>query len=446
MSKERKYFGTDGIRGRLGSTPISVDFILKLGWAVGTLLAGHKHKRATIGRDPRISGYMFESAIQAGLLSAGTDCLLLGTIPTPAIAYLTQTLRAQIGIVISASHNPYHDNGIKFFSDSGYKISDELEEMIEQKLDKPIGMNDAKALGKAYAITDASGRYIEFCKSSIPHHADFEKYKIIVDCANGATHNIAPQVFRELGAEVIAIHTNPDGLNINKNAGSLHPEMLRKMVLNKKADLGIAFDGDGDRVLFIDHTGDVVEGDEILYIITKSLLASNKFNGGVVGTIMSNIGLERALQKINVPFTRVSVGDHNVISELLKRKWSLGGEPSGHIIDLNVASTADGIIGALQVVYAMSASGKSLNELKNAMQRMPQYLINVPVHGDTNFLENPTIKKSIQQIETKLNTNGRILVRPSGTEPLIRIMLEGEDIAMLETLGNELADEIKKYS
>lgn len=442
MKNKRKYFGTDGIRGRVGEAPITPEFVLKLGWAVGKVLVRKGGSKVLIGKDTRISGYMFESALEAGLSAAGVDSHLLGPMPTPAIAYLTRTLRAQAGIVISASHNPSQDNGIKFFSDQGTKLPDEVELAIEHQLDQPLVTVDSTQLGKAVRIQDARGRYIEFCKSTIASHLSLRGMKIALDCANGATYHVAPDVFRELGAEVVAFAISPDGLNINKNCGSTQPEILQKIVLAEKADVGIAFDGDGDRVIMVDHKGEVVDGDELLYIIAKENLRSKLLTGGVVGTVMSNLGLEYALRELKLEFRRAPVGDRYVMAELQRTGWQLGGETSGHIIWLGATTTGDGIIAALQVLNAISQTGKSLHELKAGMTKFPQKMINVKTDGHSDLLSDPRVESALHKIEAQLADSGRVLLRSSGTEPVIRVMVEGKDAGQVEKIAQRLADEV----
>lgn len=444
MSK-KKYFGTDGIRGHVGKFPISADFVLKLGWAVGKVLAHKGGDKVLIGKDTRISGYMFESALEAGLSAAGIDVHLLGPMPTPAIAYLTRTLRASVGIVISASHNLYEDNGIKFFSAKGFKLDDAVEELIEKKLEEPLVTVDSAFLGRAFREKEARGRYIEFCKSSVPHYASFKGLKIILDCANGANYFVAPKIFRELQAKVITINNDPDGLNINSKCGSTHPECLQKVVLKEKADLGIAFDGDGDRVLMVDHKGELVDGDELLYIIAKNRIQKERFDGGIIGTIMTNMGLELALKNLNIPFKRTQVGDQHVLHALMEEGWKLGGENSGHIVCLDITTTGDGIISALQVLQAMSDQEKNLHELKAEVKKLPQIQISVKHNGNTEFLNDAKIAKSVKNIEEKLKNHGRLVLRPSGTEPVIRIMVEAQDQKLAQTMANQLADDIKQF-
>jgi phosphoglucosamine mutase len=442
MSK--KYFGTDGIRGRVGEGVINPAFVLKLGWAVGRVLTGTNSGKVLIGKDTRISGYMFESALEAGLTAAGIDSLLLGPMPTPAIAYLTRTLHADAGIVISASHNAYMDNGIKFFSGRGTKLSDELELAIEAELDKEMVCVDSASLGKAERVMDAPGRYIEFCKSTVPASFSLRGMKIVVDCAHGATYHVAPSVFDELGAEVIRMGTTPDGLNINEQCGSTHPAALQQAVVAEGADLGIALDGDGDRVIMVDHAGEVVDGDELLYIIARSRLAEGKLQGAVVGTVMSNLGLEVALKEAGIDFKRAKVGDRYVMELLQEGGWCLGGESSGHLICLDRTSTGDGIVSALQVLYAIQRSGSSLQELKRGMTKYPQCMENIHITDKVDSLNSPLIREAVAEIEGLLNNTGRVLLRPSGTEPLVRVMIEGEDAAQVTQLTAQLAATVKE--
>jgi phosphoglucosamine mutase len=442
-SSARKYFGTDGIRGRVGVAPITAEFILKLGWAVGKVLARQGYGKVLIGKDTRISGYMFESVLEAGLSAAGVDIHLLGPMPTPAIAYLTRTLRAQAGIVISASHNPYYDNGIKFFSAQGSKLPDALELEIEKQLEEPMTTVDSAELGKAVRIVDAPGRYIEFCKSTVSSDVTLTGLKIVVDCANGAGYHIAPNVFRELGADVIEIGVEPNGLNINLECGATHPEILQRIVLEEHADLGVALDGDGDRVIMVDHQGNILDGDELIYIIAKHRQELGILDGGVIGTVMSNLGLEQALRQLDVDFARVAVGDRHVISELLKRKWSLGGEPSGHIICLGSTTTGDGIVAALQVLSAMQHKQQSLAQLKLGLHKYPQVLVNVKVSDNSDLRAKTRIQDALQSAEVALGGNGRVLLRRSGTEQLVRVMVEGSDERHVTELANQLADIVK---
>lgn len=440
----RKYFGTDGIRGRVGEAPITADFMMRLGWAAGKVFASQTGaSKVLIGKDTRISGYMFESALEAGLSAAGVDVLLLGPMPTPAIAYLTRTLHCNAGIVISASHNPFDDNGIKFFSAEGTKLPDEVEQQIEAMLDQPMQTNDSANLGKATRVKDADGRYIEFCKSSVPYSMRLDRLRIVVDCANGATYHVAPSVFEELGATVTTIGTSPDGLNINLNCGSTKPAALQKAVKEQNADLGIALDGDGDRVLMVDHNGELVDGDELLFVIANERLRVARMQGGVVGTVMSNLGLEHALLERKIGFARAKVGDRYVMELLQAKQWFIGGESSGHIICLDRTTTGDAIISALQVLAAMMNSGKSLHELRSAMTKYPQTLINVKMPKQMDVHNNTHIQKAVLAAENRLATTGRILLRPSGTEPVVRVMVEGQDAGLVQLLANELADAVR---
>lgn len=444
--REKQYFGTDGIRGTVGTSPITPDFMLKLGWAAGTVFAkkGGARNKIIIGKDTRISGYMFEAALEAGVTAAGVDINLLGPMPTPAIAYLTQTLRAQAGIVISASHNSFEDNGIKFFAGDGSKLSDDIEFAIEEQLSKTISTVSPQSLGKALRVTDAAGRYIEFCKSRIDSDLTFNGLKVVLDCAHGATYHIAPSVFEELGASVTAIGVNPDGLNINENSGSTSPELLAATVLKEEADIGIAFDGDGDRVVMVDHLGNVVDGDEILYVIARDRRRQNIDFGGVVGTSMSNLGLEQALDSLDIPFARSAVGDRYVMRELLERGWSLGGESSGHIICLDKTTTGDGIVSALQALSAISSSQSSLAELTSKLNKYPQSMVNVRIADSADIAGSDRVQKAIADVEAKLGSKGRVLLRPSGTEPVVRVMVEGEDAAEVLKLAEELAQVVEK--
>lgn len=434
----RKYFGTDGIRGRVGESPITPDFMLKLGWAAGKVLSRDSsgNNLILIGKDTRISGYMFESALEAGLINAGVDVGLLGPMPTPAIAYLTQAFRAHAGIVISASHNPYHDNGIKFFSAKGEKLPDDIEQEIEAELEK--AMTSAENLGKAMRINDAAGRYIEFCKGTIPRSMRLQGVKVVLDCANGATYQVAPSIFRELGATVDVLGDAPDGLNINAACGSTVPAKLQSRVKEVGADLGIAFDGDGDRVVFVDGNGDIVDGDELLYVISA---ARHKERGckGVVGTLMSNYGLELAFKEQGIPFVRAKVGDRYVIEKMKEYDWCLGGESSGHIICSEVTTTGDGIISALQVVYALSVLQQPLAEAKLGMSKLPQVMINVRLPKKVDVMQQAEVQSAVAATEERLAGKGRVLLRPSGTEPVIRVMVEGEDQALVGELAGELA-------
>ena len=444
MSRARKFFGTDGIRGRVGEPPITVEFVLKLGWAAGRVFASEEKGKVLIGKDTRISGYMFESALEAGLSAAGVDISLLGPMPTPAIAYLTQTLHAEAGIVISASHNPYTDNGIKFFGPNGTKLADSVELEIEQQLEQPIHTVSSRELGRAERVEDAAGRYIEFCKSTIPFSMNLRGLKAVVDCANGATYHVAPNVFDELGAEVIAIGTTPDGYNINDACGSTAPGAVRAAVQAHGADIGIALDGDGDRVIMVDHQGEVVDGDELLFIIAQSRLRDSSLNGAVVGTVMSNFGLEEALKRHDLELKRAKVGDRCVLEMMKQGDWTLGGETSGHIICLDRQTTGDGITAALQVLAAMRNSAKSLHALKQGMTKYPQVLVNVHMSERQDVLSLPVVKKAVRDVEATLSDHGRVLLRPSGTEPLLRVMVEGRDQSQIETLAGELAGTVER--
>lgn len=443
MSNGKRYFGTDGVRGHVGVPPITPDFVLKLGWAAGRVLARGGQSRVLVGKDTRISGYMFESALEAGLSAAGVDILLLGPMPTPAIAYLTRTLRADAGIVISASHNPHHDNGIKFFSSSGQKLSDELELAIEQQLDEPMTTVESSRLGKAERVVDAPGRYIEFCKSTVPMRMSLRGLKLVIDCAHGATYHVAPSVFRELGAQVRAIGVEPDGLNINAGFGSTQPDALRRGVREWGADLGIAFDGDGDRVIMVDRNGELVDGDELLYIIACARQRSGELEGAVVGTVMSNLGLEVALRMQGIELTRTAVGDRYVLEQLELNDWILGGESSGHIICRDRTSTGDGIVSALQVLAEMVATGRPLDELRAGMRKFPQRLLNVRVGERADPCAIPAVTAAVEAAEVQLGARGRVLLRPSGTEPVIRVMVEGEDAAEVDTLARAIAEAVE---
>lgn len=439
----RKYFGTDGIRGKVGEMPITPDFVLKLGWAAGKVLARHGSKKIIIGKDTRISGYMLESALEAGLAAAGLSASFTGPMPTPAVAYLTRTFRAEAGIVISASHNPFEDNGIKFFSSEGTKLPDDVEEAIEQEMEKPLTCVESAELGRASRIVDAAGRYIEFCKGTFPSELNLNGLKIVVDCANGATYHIAPNVMRELGAKVITIGVQPDGMNINKECGATDVRALQQRVLEEKADVGLAFDGDGDRVMMVDHLGNKVDGDQILYIIAREGLRQGQLRGGVVGTLMSNMGLELALKQLGIPFARAKVGDRYVLEKLQERGWRLGAENSGHVILLDKTTTGDGIVAGLQVLTAMARNHMTLHDLCSGMKLLPQILVNVRFSGATDPLENAEVKAVTAEVEKTLAGRGRVLLRKSGTEPLIRVMVEGEDEAQVTALAHRIADAVK---
>ena len=440
MAAKKRYFGTDGIRGKVGQTPITPDFMLKLGWAAGKVFTqGGNRSKILIGKDTRISGYMFEAALEAGLTAAGVDINLTGPMPTPAIAYLTRTLRAQAGIVISASHNSFEDNGIKFFSDNGTKLPDEVELAIEAELSKALTTVAPKFLGKASRIDDARGRYIEFCKSTVGSRLTLSGLKVVVDCANGATYDIAPAVLCELGADVVSIGTDPNGLNINDKIGSTSPAALKEKVLEVGADLGVALDGDGDRSIMVDHEGNVVDGDEMLFVIACERRRRNIEFGGVVGTKMSNLGMELALAKLEVPFARTAVGDRFVLREMQQRGWQLGGESSGHIICRDITTTGDGIVSALQALTAVALTDKPLMELRSAMQKFPQTMINVRLGQNPNVSASQSVREAVSGVEAKLQGRGRVLLRPSGTEPVLRVMVEGEDADLVAQLARELA-------
>lgn len=440
----KKYFGTDGIRGKVGDYPITPDFMLKLGWATGRVFAKEGSGFVLVGKDTRISGYMFESALEAGLSAAGVDTRMLGPMPTPGIAYLTRTLRARAGIVISASHNPYYDNGIKFFSVDGSKLPDALEHQIEHYLDAPMTTVESAKLGKVKRISDAAGRYIEFCKATVPPQLDFKGMRIVIDCANGATYHIAPHVFSEVGAEVVSIGVEPNGLNINDECGATKPDVLASKVIEYRADLGIALDGDGDRLIMVDHKGEVVDGDELIYIIAKSRLDEGKLHGPVVGTLMSNLGMEHALKRLAVPLLRANVGDRYVMEMLTEHNGMLGGEGSGHIICLDRTTTGDGIVAALQVLAEMRRTDKSLHELKSGMKKYPQVLINIRVEKKVKIDGNEAVNKAVEAVEKKLGDKGRVLLRASGTEPLIRVMVEGENEDDVVNYANQLANDVRK--
>ena len=439
----RKYFGTDGVRGTVGEFPITPDFVLKLGWAAGKVLAARGGSKILIGKDTRISGYMFESALEAGISAAGVDVRLLGPLPTPGIAYLTRTLSAQAGIVISASHNAYTDNGIKFFGADGRKLSDDIELEIERLLDEEMSVVATDQLGKVRRIDDARGRYIEFCKSSVPG-LNLNGMKIVVDTANGAAYHIAPDVFEELGAEVVALANTPDGFNINRDCGSTHPEKLQQRVLEEKADLGVALDGDADRLIMVDHSGNLVDGDQLLFVVARDRKESGAELPGVVGTLMSNFGLELALQALDIEFVRAKVGDRYVMEQLDQRGWLIGGESSGHLVCLDRTSTGDGTVSALQVLAALSRRDQSLAEAVADVALLPQTMINVRGPNRDGFMDKPEVKTAMAEAEKALAGNGRILLRPSGTEPLVRVMIEGKDPDKVAALCRELADVVEK--
>lgn len=440
---ERKYFGTDGIRGKVGDNPITPDFVLKLGWAAGKVLAHHGSRKIIIGKDTRISGYMLESALEAGLAAAGLSASFTGPMPTPAVAYLTRTFRAEAGIVISASHNPFYDNGIKIFSIDGAKVPNHVEEAIEAEIEKPLTCVQSSELGKASRIIDAAGRYIEFCKGTFPSERSLKGLKIVVDCANGATYNIAPSVLRELGARVIAIGVAPNGMNINEKCGTTDVRHLQQCVLQEKAHVGLAFDGDGDRVMMVDHLGNKVDGDQILYIIAREGLRQRQLRGGVVGTLMSNMGLELALKQLGIPFARAKVGDRYVLEKLQELGWRIGAENSGHVILLDKTTTGDGIVAGLQVLTAMVSNDMSLYDLCGGMKLLPQILINVRFEGENNPLGSAEVRKITEQVKSELVNCGRVLLRKSGTEPLIRVMVEGENEQQVSVLAHRISDAVK---
>jgi phosphoglucosamine mutase len=443
---DRKYFGTDGIRGKVGESLINPEFVMKLGWAAGKVLAGQGTNKVLIGKDTRISGYMLESALEAGLSAAGISIGLLGPMPTPAIAYLTKTFRCEAGIVISASHNPYYDNGIKFFSADGVKLDDDIELAIEAQMDKPMECVASDKLGKASRINDAAGRYIEFCKGNFPSDLSLKGLKIVVDCAHGATYHIAPNVLLELGADVIEIGTEPNGLNINKKVGATSMKAVTDSVIENKADLGFALDGDGDRLMLVDHKGNVLDGDQIVYIIARDVLKSGLLKGGVVGTVMSNLGLEVALATLGVPFVRSKVGDRYVMELLQQKGWSIGGESSGHVLNLAAASTGDGIIAGLQVLAAMLRANMTLHELARGMEKYPQTLINVRFSEGQDPLADAQVQQSVVDAEQNLGDKGRVLLRKSGTEPLIRVMVEAHDALASSKWAEYIAAAVRKVT
>ena len=449
MSK--KYFGTDGVRGKVGEYPITPQFVMHLGYAAGRVLAGTGDFRSErtgvlIGKDTRISGYMLESALEAGLIAAGIDVYLAGPVPTPAVAYLTRALRLQAGIVISASHNPFEDNGIKFFSAHGAKLPDETERAIEAAMDEEMKTNASDGLGKAKRIDDAVGRYIEFCKSTFPKELDLRGLKIVVDCAHGAAYHIAGHVFHELGADVVAIGAQPDGRNINDGYGATSPVNLQKAVTEHKADIGIALDGDGDRLVMTDSEGKLYDGDQLLYVIAKHRQAQGTLHGGVAGTLMTNLAFEHAMRRLEIPFKRAKVGDRYVLELLQQQDWQLGGENSGHIICLDKHSTGDGIISALQVLHALRDNGQTLAEAVADLRMYPQVLINVPVARGVDCLSHAQVKSAVSDAEQVLDGKGRVLLRPSGTEPLLRVMVEGEDKQLVEQSAQRIADVVSKLA
>lgn len=440
-----KYFGTDGIRGRVGETPITAEFILKLGWAIGTVLAQKQPQpQVVIARDTRISSSLLQSALTAGLSSAGVKVIMLGVLPTPAVAQLTKELSAAAGIIISASHNPYYDNGIKFFNAQGMKFPHEFETAVEAQLNQPMTMIAADQLGQATRLKDAKNRYVEFCKNTFPGSLNLKSLKIVVDCANGAAYQVAPQIFQQLGAEVIAIANQPNGLNINEACGATDVAILQTEVEKQQADIGVALDGDGDRLILVDHKGERVDGDEILCILAHDAAQHSKKRLGIVGTVMSNLGLEQALQHQQIEFVRTQVGDRYVLEELIQRQWTLGGEPSGHIVNLDFTTTGDGIITALQLLRIMCLTQKTLHQLKKAMVKRPQVLINVPISKTIRLNRYPKISAAIDAAEQKLSDRGRILVRPSGTQPYVRVMVEGNEAQEVQSAAETLALTIQR--
>lgn len=439
---KRQFFGTDGIRGRVGHSCIHPEFIVKLGWAIGKVLANGHRKKVLIGKDTRVSGYMLESALEAGLSSAGVDVKLLGPMPTPAIAYLTQTLRANAGIVISASHNPFEDNGIKFFSSDGFKLPDQMESMVEKQILKPFECVSPSEFGKVSRVTDAPGRYIEFCKATIPSMTRLTGLKVVVDCANGATYHVAPNVFAELGADVLVIHDKPDGFNINRDCGSTAPESLVKKVLEVGADIGVGLDGDGDRIVLVDANGRILNGDFVLYAIALDRLNRGLLQGGVVGTLMTNYALERAFANLKIPFIRTQVGDRYVMEALKENAWRIGGESSGHVVCLDKTTTGDGVVAALQVMAVMIKQGKSLADLVQELVLYPQVLINIKTEKAKHLINDERIKKSVDYYQNMLRGKGRVLLRASGTEPLLRVMVEGEQQDEVTQYANALAKEV----
>lgn len=448
----RHYFGTDGIRGVVGQDPITPDFFIRLGFAIGSILVKNntdkkiKHPSVVIGKDTRVSGYMLESALEAGLIAAGVNVYLIGPMPTPAVAYLTKALRSQAGIVISASHNPFPDNGIKIFSEAGEKLPDAFEAEVELALSQPITTVLPQELGKAKRVDDAEGRYVEFCKSTFPEKLNLRGLKMVLDCAHGATYHVAPKIFSELGAEVIAIGNEPDGFNINLDVGSTNPKTIKEATLKHKADLGIAFDGDGDRVVMIDHLGNIIDGDQLLLVITRALKQKNQLKGGVVGTLMTNMAIEKALHDLGVEFIRTQVGDRYVLEALLEKGWLIGGENSGHILTLDQHSTGDAIIASLQVLKSLRLLNQSLHEATKDSPLYPQVLINVETHKKIDLEKNKSIQEAVKEVEVKLNSKGRVLLRPSGTEPKIRVMVEGEDFEAVKNHAHFIADTVREVA
>jgi phosphoglucosamine mutase len=446
---KQNFFGTDGVRGRVGTEPITPQTLVKLGWAAGRILGanGSGRGKILIGKDTRVSGYMVESALEAGLSAAGVDVVLLGPMPTPGIAYLTRTTRARAGIVVSASHNPYYDNGIKFFSPEGTKLPDAVELAIAEQMERPLEPVDTRELGKAERLPDAAGRYIEYCKSTFPHRMNLKGITVAVDCSNGAAYDVAPNVFSELDAKVVAIGDDPDGFNINEDCGSTHPQALQRAVREAGADVGIALDGDGDRVIMVDADGEILDGDRILYILAMARHRAGRLNGGVVGTLMSNLGLEQALAQENIPFQRAAVGDRYVLALMVERGWNLGGESSGHIICLDKSTTGDGIVAALEILSVMTESGQTLAQLGQGMKVYPQHMINVPLTlsgaGRFDVGSSAAVREAVRTAEQELAAHGRVLLRSSGTEPVVRVMVEGQDREQVERLTQFLADAVR---
>ena len=440
----REYFGTDGIRGRFGQEPITPEFSLRLGWALGRTLGNRRSKKVVIGRDTRLSGPLLESVLGAGLAYAGVEVGMLGAIPTPAVAYLTRTMGASAGIVVSASHNPFHDNGVKFFDAAGNKLGDDQETAIEAELTDSLEITSDEEIGLGTVVRDAASRYIEYCKSTIDRGRDFSKFKVVLDCANGATYEVAPRVFSELGADIDVIHADPDGKNINTACGSTHPESLMERVQASGADVGIGFDGDGDRVVMATSEGRIVDGDELLYVIAQARRARNRLSGGVVGTVMSNYGLEIALEDLGISFKRAKVGDRYVLERLRELGWILGGESSGHLIALDVSTTGDGIVAALQVLEAMRDAGKPLEDLLRGMQKLPQVTINVRAKNPKVLAEHERVLAAVADLEETINGTGQVVLRPSGTEPVVRVMVEGANEELVRQQAQSLADIIEE--
>jgi phosphoglucosamine mutase len=445
----RKYFGTDGVRGKVGEPPITPDWMMRLGHAAGEVLARDRrgateHAAVLIGKDTRISGYLLESALQAGLAAAGVDVLLAGPMPTPGVAYLTRALRLSAGIVISASHNPFDDNGIKFFGADGRKLADEVEHEIEARIEEPMTCMPSARLGKARRVNDAAGRYIEFCKSTFPNDLDLRGLKIVVDCANGAAYHVAGPVLHELGADVVEVANEPDGLNINAGCGATKPAHLRQHVVANNADVGIALDGDGDRLIMVDRDGRVYDGDQLLYLIARNRQREGRFAGGVAGTLMTNYGMEQALERRGIPFARAKVGDRYVLELLFERGWTLGGENSGHIVCLDKHTTGDGIISALQVLTALRTAGETLGEACADLRLFPQILVNVLMRRGFDFRQHQAVSSLLAETEATLKGRGRVLLRPSGTEPVLRVMVEGEAEDEVSGLARRLAGAIER--